>query len=363
MLKILHVGLGPLGVKIVTDLYERGLGKVVAAVDVSDALVGRPLADVVPASGSRTRILRDFDAVDFSNVDVAIVTTSSDLAKCAPTFRALLTKGATVVSTCEELSWPYLRHAKLSRDLDALAREHGGRLLGTGVNPGFLMDTFPVAATAISKSVTRVEVHRYQDAASRRIPFQKKIGVGLDDEGFRAQVAAGTLRHVGLGESLHFVAHALGLRVDRWEESIAPVHAKKALASGLGPVKKGAICGVRQEARGYDGDRVTVELKFQASIGLEDPHDRVIVQGEPAIDLKWQGGVQGDVATSAITLNTMRPLLASAPGLHTMATIPLVGCAPAKAPKSHSSSSATKSGAARSAAKSGAPVKTASARK
>jgi 4-hydroxy-tetrahydrodipicolinate reductase len=171
-------------------------------------------------------------------------------------------------------------------------------------------------------------VHRYQDASSRRIPFQKKIGVGLADAEFARQVRAGTLRHVGLGESLHFVAHQLGLRIDRWEEDLEPVRATRTLKSGLGPVKKGTICGVRQEARGFDKKRIVVELKFQASIGLEDPHDRVIVEGVPAIDLRWQGGVQGDIATSAITLNTIAPLRRSLPGLHTMATIPLVGCTP-----------------------------------
>ncbi len=328
MLRILHVGLGPLGKKTIADLYERKLGTVVAAIDTASGIAGRRLSEIVPSSRSNVRIAADSARVDFKRIDCAIVTTSSGLATCAPTFRELLRRGATVVSTCEELSWPYLRHAKLARELDRLAKKHGGRLLGTGVNPGFLMDAFPVAATAISKSVTRVEVHRYQDASSRRIPFQKKIGVGLEDQEFARQVKAGTLRHVGLGESLHFIAHQLGLRIDRWEEDLEPVRATRNLTSGLGPVTKGTICGVRQEARGWHKKRVVVDLRFKAAIGLEDPHDRVIVEGVPALDVRWDGGVHGDIATSAITLNSIGPLRASAPGLHTMASIPLVGCAP-----------------------------------
>jgi 4-hydroxy-tetrahydrodipicolinate reductase len=327
MWQILQVGLGPLGIKIVSDLHERRLGRVVAAVDTSPALAGKKLAEIVRGSSPRVRVAADYRGVDFDAIDCAIVTSSSGLVQCAPTFRALLARGATVVSTCEELSWPYLHHKKLSAELDALAKKHGGRLLGTGVNPGFMMDTFPVGATAISKSVKRVEVHRYQNAVTRRIPFQKKIGVGLNDAQFKAQVKAGTLRHVGLGESMHFIAANLGLKVARWEEDIEPVYATKNMRSGLGPLKKGTICGVRQEARGYDGKRVTIELKFQASIGLADPHDRVIVEGTPAIDLVWKGGVHGDIATSAITLNAIPALMRSVPGLHTMASIPLAGCA------------------------------------
>ena len=130
-----------------------------------------------------------------------------------------------------------------------------------------------------------------------------------------------------VGGGLHFIADSVGMKITRWEEDIEPVHAKRDLKSGLGPVKKGAICGVRQEARGYDGKWLKIELKFQASIGFEDPHDRVIVTGVPPIDLVWRGGVHGDIATSAITLNSIPALRKSAPGLHTMATIPLVGCA------------------------------------
>jgi 4-hydroxy-tetrahydrodipicolinate reductase len=329
MFRILHVGLGPLGQKIVSDLYARGLGEVVAAVDHAGEFQGRTLADLVPQTGAPVPIQRGFGTIaDWRAFDAAIVTTSSDLARCAPTFRELLGHGLAVVSTCEELCFPWLRHEKLARELDQLAKEHGGRLLGTGVNPGFMMDAFPATATAISRSVRSIEVHRFQDAASRRIPFQKKIGVGLDEAQFAAQIKAGTLRHVGLGESLHFLAAQFGFKIERWEETIEPIKAERDLESGLGPVKQGKACGVRQQARGWAEGRVVITLEFRAAIGLADPHDRVIVQGEPPIDLVWKGGVQGDIATSAIVLNSIGPLRAAPAGLHTMATIPLVGFAP-----------------------------------
>jgi len=333
MLRILHVGLGPLGQKIIADLYERGLGEVVAAVDMASEFEGRKVSDLVPASGARVPIRKTFEAdLDARRVDCAIVTTSSDLDRCEPVLRDLVGRGLAVVSTCEELCWPWLRHKTLADELDRIARARGGRLLGTGVNPGFLMDAFPLAATAISKSVRSIRVERRQDAATRRIPFQKKIGAGLDDAQFAAQVAARTLRHVGLGESLHFLADRLGLPVERWDETIEPIRAERDLESSLGPIRKGRVAGIRQEARGYGGGGETlVALDFRAAVGLADPHDRVVVEGEPAIDLVWKGGIHGDVATSSIVLNSIAPLRASAPGLHTMATIPLVGCTPGRA--------------------------------
>jgi 4-hydroxy-tetrahydrodipicolinate reductase len=329
MYRILHVGLGPLGVKIVGDLSSRGLGRVVGAVDVDPRLVGRALSDVVPGVESGARVvgsLEEFSA--WGEVDAAVVTTSSDLRQCAGTFKALLARGVSVVSTCEELVWPYLRHPTLAAELDAAAKAGQGRLLGTGVNPGAMMDMIPVFTTAVCKSVRSVEVHRIQDATTRRIPFQKKIGATLDDKAFALGVKEGWLRHVGLGESLHFVANYVGFKIDEWHETIEPVKTDRAMPCGLGTIRPGCAAGVRQVAVGKHRGKALVTMIFQAAIGQSDPQDRVIVDGEPLLDVVFRGGVHGDIATSAMTLNSIGPLLASRPGLHTMATVPLVHFAP-----------------------------------
>ncbi len=327
MLKVLHVGLGPLGQRVVRDLYDRKLGVVTAAVDISPEIIGKPLSKLVPGVKSSTKVVGSLhDITDWSKFDVAIVTTASDLRACADTFRILLKAGMAVVSTCEELVWPELRHKKLAKELDTLAHRFEARLLGTGVNPGFLMDAAAVFATTACKSVDSLEIHRIQDATTRRIPFQKKIGATLNDADFAAGIKAGWLRHVGLGESLHFVASNLGWKIDKWSETIEPVKATKAMSCGLGPIKKGNACGVRQVAIGKSKGKTVLTLVFQASIGQKSPEpgDRVIVNGEPKINMVFEGGVHGDIATSSITLNSIKPLLAAQPGLHTMATIPLV---------------------------------------
>lgn len=322
MKRVLHIGVGPLGQRIISELHERSLGHVIAAVDTSPHLAGKQLTEFVPTADPKVRIVPSLDAVhDWDHIDIAIVTTSSGLPACASTFEALLRRGKAVVSTCEELVYPWLRHVAIAEELDELAKRHGGRLLGTGVNPGFLMDALPAMLTCVCRHVKAVSCHRIQDASSRRIPFQKKIGAGLDDTQFAAKVAEGSLRHVGLGESLHFIAHYVGLPMDRWEENIEPVKADHDLVCGLGPIPKGKCAGVRQVARGYFDERIVVNLEFQAAIGQRDPHDRVTIHGEPDIDVVIPGGVHGDIATSAIVANSLARLLQAPPGLHTMATI------------------------------------------
>jgi 4-hydroxy-tetrahydrodipicolinate reductase len=325
MLHVLQIGLGPLGRRISDDLLGRRLGDVAGAVDVDPALVGTEFRGATVTDDLRA-------AIAAGGFDVAVVTTSSDLERCADTFRALLNAGCAVVSTCEELSWPWLRHAELADELDALAREHGGRLLGTGINPGYLMDALAVFATAPCRTVRRVDTWRIQDATTRRLPFQRKIGATLDRAAFQARVETGALRHVGLGESLHLVAKRLGLGVAKWDETIEPVIAARELSCELGPIPAGNAAGVRQIATAWDGrGEIVVRAEFQAAIGQADPYDRVLVDGDPPIDLRVVGGVHGDVGTSAMVLNSIRPLLDASPGLHTMATIRLPGFDPGDA--------------------------------
>lgn len=328
MLKVAYVGLGPLGRRIVSDLVRRQLGRVVAAVDPHPSLVGRSLSELVHGADAGIRVVSSIEEVsNWHEIRCAIVTTSSALASCMETFRALLVRGLSIVSTCEELVWPWLRNQVLAQELNELALRYGSRLLGTGINPGFLMDTLPVAASMLCHSVRSVTIERVQDAATRRVPFQKKIGVGLDEAEFRRRMAEGTLRHVGLGESLHFVAHYLGMRIERWTESIMPLLTDTRLESALGAVLPGRVRGVRQVARGWTQGRQALELVFHAAIGEREPFERIVIDGEPPLQLLMPGGVHGDTATSAVVLNSIRALATSSPGLHTMASVPLQGCA------------------------------------
>jgi len=230
------------------------------------------------------------------------------------------------VTTCEEMTYPWLRHPDLAQELDDLARSTGVQIIGTGVNPGFLMDVFPAFATSVCRRVDRIRVQRFQDATSRRGPFQKKIGAGLTPDEFDEKVRGGDFGHVGLGESLHLLSNHLEFSLDDWRETIEPVIAQNAQDWAYGTIPAGGVTGIRQNAVGLKNGESVVELQFQAAIGEEVPHDTVQVHGDPDVELTWKGGVHGDVATSAMVLNVVRPLLVSPPGLHTMTSIPVPGC-------------------------------------
>lgn len=328
MYRVLLIGLGPLGLRIGRELVARGVGGLVGAVDTAPELAGQPVSKLIAGADAGLEVAASLEAFGlWDRVDAVLVTTSSTVRACASTFAACLREGKAVVSTCEELVWPLLREPGLAKELDATAKKHGGRLLGTGVNPGFLMDALPTFLTAVCSGVEHVRVERIQDATTRRVPFQKKIGAGLSVEGFGKRLAAGGFGHVGLGESMHLLAAGVGLDIARWEERIGPVVATKGLpgVGGEGRIEAGMVAGIEQTATGWDKvGKSVVEMLFHAAIGADGAKDRAVIRGNPSMEMVLPGGVHGDTATCAIAVNAIPSLIAAPPGLHTMASVPMV---------------------------------------
>ena len=236
----------------------------------------------------------------------------------------IVSYGIPVVSTCEELSFPYKTFPRLASRINKAAIGNHVAVIGTGVNPGYLMDSLPTVLTAVCQKVVSVEVNRFQDAKNRRIPFQKKIGAGLTLEEFRQKIKDGSLRHVGLTESMQMIAHRMGWKLDKTEDVISPVIATKKITTPDITIPKGHATGVRQIGNGYVKEEVKIKLIFQATVGEKKSYDEIIIKGTPDIRSVVDGGVNGDIATCAITLNTIPQLLRTTPGLKTMLDIPPV---------------------------------------
>ena len=321
MTKILQVGLGPLGQKTVQFAVERGF-KIVAAVDTSPHLIGRDVGEVCGLKKMGVKISGNMkEAVKNKKPDVAVLTTVSSLKKLESQVQELAKLKLSTVSTCEELSFPWKTQAALAKRLDKLCKKHKVALLGTGVNPGFLMDFLPTALTAVSKKVEKVEVWRVQNASVRRVPFQQKIGAGLSLNEFRKKEKEGTLRHVGLPESVDLIAARMGWKLTKKTESLNPVIADREITAGYKPIAAGQACGVEQIGRGFVGNKEVITLYFKAAVGEEKSYDTIRISGEPNISSTIDGGINGDVATCAITLNAIQSVLRASPGLVTMSDV------------------------------------------
>jgi len=323
MINTVHVGIGPLGQMVLRYAEERGCFNIVGAVDPDPEKAGKDLGQLCGIEPLGITVRDNLaDAIKGRSVDVALVTTVSSIVALESQVAELANARLNIVSTCEELFFPWKTNPEVAGRIDEICRRNGVACVGTGVNPGYLMDLLPTVLSGLCQNVKKVEVWRIQDASVRRIPFQQKIGAGLTMEEFEAKRKVGTLRHVGLPESMDFIAERLGWKLDRSTESLEPVIAKSRIDTGYKPIAKSMACGVQQVGRGFVGDREVITLNFRAAVGEPEPYDQVHIDGEPEIKSRIAGGVNGDIATCAITLNAVRSILQTSPGLKTMAQIP-----------------------------------------
>ena len=319
-IKVLHIGLGPIGAAVVRQVVTRKGLVIVGAVDIDPAKTGRDLGEVC-GLGRRLRVKVTDDiarTIKVCKPDVAVLCTSSSLKKVIPEFEAVLKLKVPIVSTTEELAYPVKSNARAARRIDALARRARVAVLGTGVNPGFTMDALPIALTAVCERVDAIAVDRVQDASIRRLPFQQKIGAGLTRDEFMERVRNGTVRHVGLAESISMIADAMGWKLDRITDDIEPKMAGARVASQFLTVEPGRVCGLIQDGVGYVGGEPLIKLHMEAYLGAPESFDAVRIAGSPPLSMKIAGGVHGDIATASITVNSIPKLLEAAPGLRTM---------------------------------------------
>jgi 2,4-diaminopentanoate dehydrogenase len=324
-IRVVQIGLGPIGAAVARQVAERRGLRIVGAVDVDPAKAGRDLGEVADAGRPlKIRVSDDLrKTVKASKPHVAVLCTGSSTKQVLPEIEAILRLKVPIVSTTEELAYPTKANMRYAKAIHQLAKKAKVAVLGTGVNPGFAMDALPIALTAVCDRVDAIRVDRVQDARVRRLPFQQKIGAGLTREQFQKQVDDGTVRHVGMAQSLSMIADAMGWKLDRITDEVQPKMATETVTSEFLAVDPGFVCGIVQDGTGYRDGQPVIRLHLEAYLGAPDPYDAVEIAGSPAIRSRVAGGIHGDVATVSITVNSIPRLLEVAPGLHTMRDMPL----------------------------------------
>jgi 2,4-diaminopentanoate dehydrogenase len=327
-LNVVSFGVGVIGsltAKFILEHKQKRLN-LVGAYDIDPRKVGKDLGEVIGLNHTEgIRVSDDLNSVLTGEVDIAIHTTSSYLKGAYPQLESIVVHGVDIVSSCEELSYPYVVDRKLSGKLDLLAKKHGATVLGTGINPGFLMDALPIALTAPCESINSIRITRRMNAATRRIPFQKKVGAGMTKSEFQSAIRNHRISgHVGLEQSVSMLADAIGWNLDRVEiGKVEPVIARKATSEGYVKIPAGMVAGVKQAARGLAGGRPLIELEFSAYVGSEEEYDQVEIQGTPRVNCRISPCVHGDHGTVAMLVNMVPKVVNAPPGLLSMKDIQL----------------------------------------
>ncbi|MFQ6094651.1 MAG: NADP-binding protein [Candidatus Bathyarchaeia archaeon] len=330
-IRVVLYGIGAMGSLIAKEILRRDGVEIVGAVDIAEEKIGRDLGDVIDL-GRRLGITVSGDVdslLSVADADIVVHATSSFLKDVYPQIGKILEHEANVISTCEELSYPYISDPDLAGEIDRKAHQHNVTVLGTGINPGFLMDTLVIVLTAVCRDIRRIEVRRVIDASTRRIPFQKKIGAGLSVEEFKDKIRRKLITgHVGLKQSIAMTADALGWNLQNIEVKTAePVIAEKHIDTGAISVNPGHVAGLKQTAIGIKDGKPVIVLEFQAYLGSDEEYDSVTILGTPEIRQKISPCIHGDIGTAAIVANLIPTVLNAPPGLMTMKDLPIPSAA------------------------------------
>jgi 4-hydroxy-tetrahydrodipicolinate reductase len=320
-------GLGQIGREVARAVLARPELRLVGALESDRTLVGQPLSKLldVALGPDDLRIQGEEAAVLESARDgVLLQLTGSRLPDVVGQIERALKGGLNVISSCEELAFPWLRHADLGEKIEELARRAKRSVLGTGINPGFVLDRLVCTLGAAVGHIQKVHAERIVDAGTRRAALRRKLGAGLTREEWDRQVDEGTIGHVGLSESAALVSAGLGLDCDEFDETIDPVVAQVRLTGPTleATVERDHVAGCRQVARGFSGGREVVQLALTIAVGAKDPHDEVHLFGQPEVHMISPGGIAGDRATAWTVVNSIPALVTAEPGLLTVLDLP-----------------------------------------
>lgn len=259
---------------------------------------------------------------------VAIQATCSRLADARGEIAACLAAGASVVSIAEEMAWPAAASPRMAAELDALARAHGVSVLGTGINPGFVLDLLVIALSGVCSAIERITARRVNDLSPYGPTVLRSQGVGLGPEAFRAGLRTGrVVGHLGFPQSLHMIAHALGWEIERIEESREPIVSTVRRETPFAVVEPGQAAGCLHTAVAYRAGKPAITLVHPQQVhpGLEgvETGDAIEIAGTPGVRLAGSPEIPGGLGTIALAVNAIPRVLAAPPGLVSMADLPV----------------------------------------
>ncbi len=329
-IRVLQWGLGAMGSGMARLMLEKPGLKIVAAIDGRLDYVGRDLGDVL-GTGTKLGVAvtnQPETILKKENVDIVVLATTSWTREQMPDLRRIISAGINCVTIAEEMSDPDAQNPDLGREIDELAKQHGVSVLGTGVNPGFVLDQLVVVLTGGCHSVERIEASRVNDLSPYGPTVMKSQGVGTTPEEFRAGVADGSIvGHVGFPESIHLISEALGLGVDRIEQSREPIISKVYRETPHVKVQPGMVAGCAHIGIGYRGDKEVVKLvhpqQIHPHLENQDTGDYIHIYGKPEVHMAIKPEIAGGIATMGVAVNMIPHVVAATPGMKRMIDLPV----------------------------------------
>ena len=328
MIKVAVWGAGMMGQGLLDYILDRPDDiDLVGVIDRHPEKHGRTVGEVT-GRDCDVPVTADVGSVLARKPDVVCILTASNLNEISDQIEPTVVAGCNVICIAETLAFPWASDPDWAARFDALAKEHGVSILGTGINPGFVLDALPIALSSICLRVDRIEASRVNDLSPFGPTVMVSQGVGTTVEEFERGVAEGTIvGHIGFHESIGLIARALGWEIDEIVETRAPIVTSVERATPHVHVAPGDVCGCRHVAWGYSKGELKIELVHPQQIRPEaegqDTGDYIKILGDPNVSMSNQPEIPGGKGTYASVGNYI-PLMSDArPGVVTVVDLPL----------------------------------------
>lgn len=330
--RVIIWGFGAMGSGMAQMLTEKkGVEIVGAIVRETNASFGKDMYQVLGVErGERPEVI--FKSVEEvikpGAADIVMLGTDSFTAASMDKMRLVLENKMNLITTAEEMAYPQAQSPELAKELDELAKANGVTVLGTGINPGHIMDALVLMMTGCMSRVDHILSRRVNSLS----PFGKTVmheqGIGMEVEDFNAKKARGEMSgHVGFPESIRMIADGLGWKLDKWEQQMEPIVTDVDRKSPHGFAKAGQVAGVSMTAQGYVDGEMKIEMEHPQQIEPEQvgvtTGDYVIIKGYPNVNLLNSPEIEGGIGTVAMCVNMIPHVINARPGLKTMLDLPI----------------------------------------
>ncbi len=325
-------GFGAMGGGVARALLQKTGVEITGVCDLRADRVGKSIFDLLAAErGDRADVIVTDDierALPPGHADVCILATDSFTRDAYPKLVRVLSRGVNAISTAEEMSFPAAKEPSLAGEIDRVAKEHGVTALGTGINPGLMMDLLAVCLSGCMTRVDKVTCRRVNLLSPFGPLVMQEQGVGLAPEAFAARAERGELAgHVGFAESVGMIAGALGWKIDRFEQQMEPILTQIDRRSPYGFAARGSVAGVNMTGQGYVGDEVKIDMihpqQIEPELGGTHTGDYITLEGTPPVHMQIRPEVDGGIGTIAMCVNMIPHVINARPGLKTMIDLPI----------------------------------------
>ena len=331
--KVIIWGLGAMGGGM-ADMLLKKQGVEIVGVAGRGSKIGTSMYDYIKTErGDRPDVLISAaeDIIKPGAADVVLLCTDSFTKNAFPRLKFVMEQGINVITSAEEMAYPAAQEPELAAELDRIAKENGVTCLGTGINPGHIMDLLVLVMTGCLTDVEEITSRRVNSLSPFGPVVMEEQGIGISVEEFKERKANGTMSgHVGFAESVGMIAAGLGLEVSEFSQDMNPITTDVDRKSPYGFAAAGSCAGVAMTAEAVLDNGMKVHMDHPQQIEPEQvgvqTGDYVIIKGTPNVNMVNSPEVEGGLGTIAMCVNMIPQVINAEAGLVSMIDLPIPRC-------------------------------------